>query len=315
MEYINILSATDNNYAPFHGVMLTSLFMNNKDSRFVVYMLADETWDDEETKRFEELCNQHNSTFHLIKVDNRGIKDFPKRAHITLPTYYRLLACNLLPKAVHKVLLLDGDIIVRGDIRPLWNINLEGYAFAAAEDMDSVTGDCYTRLRYDAKYGYCNAGVSLYNFDFWRDNQVSERMIRLIKETPNTLKWMDQDALNMLLHEKRYNIPLRYNFQVPHLSKQYWDLYSKKYKKTIEEECENAVIIHFNSHNKPWTFRYLGFPFNMTWRFYNKKSLWKIDVNKPRIKYYKQCIKRLLFPALAFKERNCSIIQDYWNYK
>lgn len=314
-EQINILCATDNNYAPYHGVMLTSLFMNNRDCHFDVYMLSDETWQPTETKRFEKLCKKFKSTFHLILIDNSAIRNFPQRVHITLPTYYRLLACRLLPNSVHKILLLDGDIIIKGDIRPLWHINLDNYAFAAAEDMDSVTGECYERLGYDSKYGYCNAGVSLYNFDYWRENHVSEKMIQLITEQPDTLKWMDQDAINMLLYKEKFNIPLRYNFQVNHLSTKYWDLYSSDYQKTIEEECQQAVIVHFNSPIKPWTYRYLGYPFFRLWKYYNRKSPWNININIPLKKYIKQCIKRLVCPARVYNERNKHVIKKYWNYK
>lgn len=313
-EKINILCATDNNYAPYHGVMLTSLLMNNQDCQFDIYMLSDDTWNDEDTKKFDTLCHQYDSEFHLIKVNNEAIKDFPQREHITLPTYYRLLACNLLPENIDKVLLLDGDIIVRGNISSLWKIDIEGFAFAAAEDMDSITRECFERLNYDSKYGYCNAGVSLYNFKYWRENHISEQMIQLIKENPDTLKWMDQDAINLLLHDKRYNLPLRYNLQVTYLSNKYWYLYSEERQKYIKEECEHAIIIHYNGPVKPWTYRYLGYPYCETWKLYNN-SFWNIDINQPRIYYFKHLLKRIFYPPMVFRSRNSYVVKEYWNYK
>ena len=164
---INILLGSDVNYAPYYGVMLTSLFYNNQDCHFDVYMLTDKTWTLQETKNFEKLCGQYDSRFNVFVVNEDKVKDFPQVDHITLPTYYRLQACNILPASIHKILYLDGDMLVLGSIQFLWSINLEGYAFAGAEDMDSVCGDCFRRLDYDSKYGYYNAGVSLYNFDYW----------------------------------------------------------------------------------------------------------------------------------------------------
>ena len=315
MERINILCATDNNYAPYHGVMLTSLFINNRDSQFDVYMLMDDTWDDSETSKFVQLCAKYDSEFHLIKVDNSVIKDFPQREHITLPTYYRLLACELLPKTIHKILLLDGDIIIRGDIRPLWNINLEGYAFAGVEDMDSITGDCFSRLGYDCEFGYYNAGVSLYNFDYWRDNHVSEQLVELIRTQPDRMKWMDQDAVNFLLHDKRYKLPLRYNFQVYYLDHTWWDLYSDDFHKEIESECQSAIIIHYNGRLKPWSFRYNGFPFARLWKHYQRLSLWEIKDNSSWFKRFKRCVKRVFFPWLAYENRNALIVRRYWSYE
>lgn len=314
-EVINILIGCDITYAQFYGVMLTSLFMNNKESKFSIYLLTDETWTEKETKKFEEICIKNDSSLHIKIVNTNILKYFPKTEHISLPAYYRLQASYLLPNDIHKVLYLDGDIIVLGDIRPLWNLNINGYAFAGAEDMDSVTGECFERLGYDSKYGYFNAGVSLYNLDYWRENNLGEKLLDIIMTRPEKIKWMDQDAINMLLHKERFNIPLRYNFQVNHLSTKYWDLYSSDYQKTIEEECQQAVIVHFNSPIKPWTYRYLGYPFFRLWKYYNRKSPWNININIPLKKYIKQCIKRLVCPARVYDERNKHVIKKYWNYK
>ena len=215
-DHINILLGSDVNYAPYYGVMLTSLFHNNRDCCFDVYMLTDKTWTIKETRKFEKLCHKYDSRFMVYIVDEDKVKDFPQVDHITLPTYYRLQACNILPESVHKILYLDGDLLVIGSIRSLWNINIDEYAFAGAEDMDSVCGECFERLKYDAKYGYYNAGVSLYNFDYWRKHNISDKLIRLISERRDIIKWMDQDAVNALLHEHRFFMPLRYNFQVNH---------------------------------------------------------------------------------------------------
>lgn len=314
-DRINILIGSDINYAPYYGVMLTSLFMNNTESLFDVYLLTDNSWTTEETRKFEKMCEDYNSRFFVYVVNVDLVKDFPKILHIALPTYYRLQACNILPSYIHKILYLDGDMIVTGDIRPLWEIDLEGYALAATDDTESIYDENYTRLGFDKKYGYFNAGVSLYNFDFWRKNNISEKMLQRISEEPEKFKWMDQDAANMFLHDKRYNLSLRYNFQVKFLNNSYWDLYTKEYQKIIETECENAVVVHFCSPIKPWTFRYLGYPFFKTWMFYNRNSFWKINIKVPYAKYLKQCIKRIIMPARVYANRNMQVIQKYWNYK
>lgn len=46
--------------------------------------------------------------------------------------YYRLLAPLFLPDYVEKVLYLDPDILVINPVRPLWEMELNGYVFAAA---------------------------------------------------------------------------------------------------------------------------------------------------------------------------------------
>ena len=314
-ERINILIGSDINYAPYYGVMLTSLFINNRESHFDVYLLTDETWSNAETERFSKLCDRYESNFHVYVVNVDILKKFPKSGHITLPTYYRLQACNILPDSIHKILYLDGDMIVLGDIRPLWNINLEGYAFAGAEDCDSLSNECYLRLGYERKYGYYNAGVSLYNFDYWRQNHISEKLIELINTKPEIMKWMDQDAVNCLLHKKRMVIPRRWDFEVYYMFHQWWDKYDDNLRREIVEEGQNAVIVHYNGTIKPWSFKYLGYPFSQSWRYYNELSLWKIDINKPRGKYIKHLIKHMFPSSIAFNSRNKSVVKDFWNYE
>ena len=41
MQHYNILCATDDNYVPYCGIMLTSLFENNKEADINVYILTE----------------------------------------------------------------------------------------------------------------------------------------------------------------------------------------------------------------------------------------------------------------------------------
>lgn len=301
-ERINILCATDANYAPYHGVMLTSLFMNNKESQFDVYMLADETWLDRDTMRFEKLCQSFDSKFHLIKVDNSAIKHFPQRTHITLPTYYRILACDLLPQSVQKILLLDGDIIVRGDIRPIWNTNMDGVAFAGVIDSLHFEAETYSRLGYDRRYGYCNAGVSLYNFDYWRKNNISKQILEFIMLHQENLPFMDQDAINAILATKKKLLPIRYNLQTLYLMKYFSQNFTSDFFYDVVKNASNPIIIHYNGGAKPWQWRYYCLPYRKEWNEAYKASPWSCARQyKPFGKFIKHLIKRV-FMGEKYKE-------------
>ena len=112
-ERINILIASDINYAPYYGVMLTSLFENNRNSSFDVFLLTDNTWSKTETIKFETLCKKNNSNFYVRIINDVEITDsFPLSAHLNRATYYNLNAANLLPSTIHRVIYMDGDMIV-----------------------------------------------------------------------------------------------------------------------------------------------------------------------------------------------------------
>lgn len=47
--------------------------------------------------------------------------------------YYRLLAAEILPQDMERILYLDPDVLVINSLVPLWNMKLEeGVCFAAA---------------------------------------------------------------------------------------------------------------------------------------------------------------------------------------
>lgn len=314
-ERINILIGSDINYAPYYGVMLTSLFMNNKESKFDVYLLTDETWTDAETKKFSNLANSFNSTFKVIVVDFDIVKDFPKTFHISLPTYYRLQACNLLPNNIHKILYLDGDMIVSGDIRPLWDITMDGLAVAGVPDCASWSDEYFDRIKIDRKWGYINAGVSLYNLDYWREHNVSNILVQHIIEHPDMVPLMDQDAVNNKLKDKKTILPKKYNLQTWAFLKENWNHYDEQAQKEYLDAAKEPVIIHYSGWYKPWQIRsYYGMPFFNLWIKYWKLSGWKNAVKyKPIIKYIKFVIKYVTHFRL-YDNRNKLFIKESYEF-
>ena len=89
----NILCATDDNYVPYCGIMLTSLFENNKELNLCIYILA-EHLSDRSRNEFAELAKNYDQKIEIITVNNETLKDCPIRIgdHVSIATYYRLLA-------------------------------------------------------------------------------------------------------------------------------------------------------------------------------------------------------------------------------
>jgi lipopolysaccharide biosynthesis glycosyltransferase len=309
-ETINILCATDNNYAPYCGIMLTSLFESNRKSTFEVYVLVDGIMSDVNEKKYKELEKKYGSSITLMTVDNQMLEkcpinqnsDIDNHSWVTKPTYYRLLAAELLPQSVRKVIYLDCDIVVDGDIRPLWATDLTGKAIAGIADCDGE-GNC-TRMGYSKQDGYFNAGVAVYNLEYWRNNNTTEAFFEFIKDNGSRLLLMDQDVVNGVLHDKKQWLSERFNFQVSFFDPLFWEGYSESYRDTIISECNRAVVLHYCGALKPWDFRYYGCPFYAAWNKYRKMSLWpKCKVTKPLNKYVKSLVKEFLSPKSLKRKR------------
>ncbi|WP_405375172.1 glycosyltransferase family 8 protein [Pseudobutyrivibrio sp.] len=303
-ERINILIGSDINYAPYYGVMLTSLFMNNKENLFDVYLLTDETWSETVSLPFRKLCEQYSSLFHVYKVSANDFKDYPKTGTIAQSAYYRLEACRLLPSYIQKILYLDGDLLVVGNINELWNIDLEGKGIACVLDCESYNSSIYSRLHLDStRREYCNAGVALYNLQYWRDNNIRDKAIEYISRNAESLYWMDQDVINVVLANHKIILPTRYNFQNYLYANRNWSNYNNFTKENINYEQSKIVIVHYSSQPKPWNFRYFGAPFYREWDYYRSISQWSYcKVYRPFGKYIKYLIKRYFMPAFYKKQ-------------
>ena len=299
-ETIYILCATDDNYAPYCGIMLTSLFVNNKDCQFVVYVFVDGSLTEENVERYKRLGTKYGNDIKLKFVDESLVKRFPlnKRVAITLPTYYRLLAADLLPDMIHRVIYLDCDALVVGDIKPLWNVNIDGIALAGVMDCALYFDSLCNRLGYSVEYSYFNAGVLVLNLDYWRENCLTKKVVKFIFDNYSHLRWMDQDALNGTLYNVKLLLPARYNYSTRFFLKKFWENYSLERQKYYLEESGNIVIIHYQG-NKPWNYKGYGGPFFPVWEKYRRESLWRDCRNiKPLGKHIKHLVKRYLFTGL-----------------
>lgn len=314
-DSINILIACDKNYAPYYGVMLTSLLINNVKHSFHIHWITDKYVPHEEKDKFAQLVKEHNSLLSIYEIDNSKLTDFPQTAHINYAAYYNLKASEILPCDVHRIIYLDGDMIVNGDIRSLWELDLQGNANAQVLGGSYLDKSLYERLNYADKYGYYNNGVVLYDFDKLREMQFSQKAIQYVIDNQD-VKWMDQDTINALLYDKTLRLPLKYNFQTLFFTREFWQGYDVDFKKQILTESLNPIIIHYNGMAKPWDFYYYGCPWGTIWKRYCKLSKWSnAQRREPKLKYLKYITKRIIWPGFFKQKHNAKYINESWDLR
>lgn len=154
-----------------------------------------------------EVKKYHQTVFFYQYTPSATLPTFTS-AHISLAAYLRLFVADIIPENIHKIIYLDCDIIVNGEIRGLWDINIAEYAVAAVEDMWSGKPCYYERLNYSSKFTYFNSGVLLINLDVWRSSHIGQVSMEYAIKHASSLIFNDQDILNALLHDKKLLIPL-----------------------------------------------------------------------------------------------------------
>ena len=280
-DTINILCCTDANFVPYCGVMLTSLFENNKDEHFRIYVATATT----NSPKLEKLCSlveKYKHEVSIIHITDQQLKDLgvdkKMQGHISIATYYRIFASELLPSAVHKILYLDGDMIVNAAIRPLWEVPVEEVSVAAAIDCLYFDEDIYHRLSYPKDKEYFNAGVLLLNIDKLKEEHFLRKSIELMMHHLSSLKYHDQDVLNKVLVDSKSSILLTYNFQFFYFIESHFKHFPKVMQDEILETMSHPAIIHYCGPAKPWQLYYYGRPYNKLWWHYQKMSPFKIKL-------------------------------------
>lgn len=259
---MNIVCATDNNFVQHCCVMLVSVLMNNED--VTVYLLTEGLTPDNERIISEEVAARGGKV-HFCIVDPTVIDRFPmpagaELAHISRATYYRLLIPELLPREVGKVLYLDCDIVVNHSIADLWNIDLTGYALAAVPSVGF--GKEAVRLGYPMEYGYFNAGVTLINVDYFRQYDVSRKLMEYIASNYDHIKFHDQDTLNAVLYDQYLHLEAQWNM-TPNVYDSDYPQHGDRVdgcmvndyaadKRNALAHKADPTIVHFASHPKPW---------------------------------------------------------------
>lgn len=250
---MNIVLASDNNFVQHCCVTMTSILLHNKD---VVFYLFTEGLSDKNVILLTNQVERLGGVLNICIMDSAIVSRFPMprqhATHITVATYYRLFAEYALPRSVDRLIYLDCDIVVRGDLSELYNTDLNGYAVAAVYQHNewAIDNKTFERLNIPFENGYFNAGVLLINLDYWRENNVTNRLLVFIKENYDRIRAHDQDTLNAVLYNETKALDYKWNYLPIFLNPSYYT-FPSKVDYTIKRE---PIIVHFVNRPKPWEY-------------------------------------------------------------
>ena len=244
---MNILISIDDNYLEQAITMLNSLFMNNKNSKFSIYMLYNKC-SDKNIIKLKKFIESKNNMFIPQSVDDKIFEFAPKRSHTTIETYFRILAYGIFTQ-VNKILYLDPDIIITGDIRELYNTEMSKHAIAGVPDF-GINNLYSAHKRMFGIYGnYINGGVLLMNFEMMRKLSTLEEVIKSFAKNVHRLPLQDQDFLNFYYKEYILCVEAKYNTDVWY--RNCFDIMIEATKHLFRRNV--PIVIHFmGAEYKPW---------------------------------------------------------------
>ena len=123
VDTINLLVTLDENYLPQLSVLLTSIALNNPETRFDLYLLHSNI-PDKAMENVNLWSKRTGNGFFPVQVQDDMFQNAPVSRQYPREMYYRLLAGELLPGNVKRVLYLDPDILVINSLTPLWEMDM-----------------------------------------------------------------------------------------------------------------------------------------------------------------------------------------------
>lgn len=241
VEEIPIFFASDNNYAPYLAVAIKSLLSNASPDYFYKIHVLTTNLDKELCQKIEKLATA-NSSIEIVSLASEieHIKNrFHLRDYYSIETYYRFFIPDMFPQ-YDKVLYLDCDITVLGDISNLYLTNISNFLVGAAQEQVmahyKVFGD-YVEKVLDIKVkNYFSAGVLLINTKLFRAYKIQQKFFKLMSEFKFRVT-QDEDYLNVLCKDKVKKISIGWNKQ--------------PFEETGFDDID-LQLIHYNLGWKPW---------------------------------------------------------------
>ena len=241
LKTLHICLAFDNNYLKPFFVLITSIFLNNRSYDVVLHVIANEV-DNDVRKKITEYIGMHNAVIFFYNIDSKQLKNFPlpNETYISIAAYYRIFFPLIMPDEIERILYLDTDTLIVGDLIQLYEIEFDN-PIAAVVDIDMPLRD---DLGLADRSSYFNSGVLLILRKAWIAQKITEKASYFISMNPDKLNYPDQDALNVAVMDNWKRMDRRFNVMpadIPVLS-----------DSDTEQFISDKVVLHYAGNYKPW---------------------------------------------------------------
>ena len=279
LDIISIAFACDESYAKHVAVVMQSIIVATAGTDRYEFHVLTLGLTSLSISRLQKVATDGKATIKVHQIDKDRLAGFPE-TNYPRDVCLRLMLPEILQEH-KKIIYLDADLLVMGSLRELWDLQIGGNAVAAA--IDSITifqgPDLkhLEELQLPLGHLYFNSGVLLLNLVVLREIRLLERAREWIDKHIYPIRYIDQDALNVILAGNLAYFHLRWNLQVPLIApvKLGWKC-SQEHVKAVS----NPAIIHYVTDRKPWR-KEFKLPYQSLYFKYLAQTPWKDDEIDP----------------------------------
>lgn len=242
---IPIFYACDDRFVKFTTVSLYSLLKNADKSReYVIYILYTEISQENKDKLLHSV-KDFPCEIHFENVKDRIYEiggTLPLRHYYSMTTYFRMFISEMYEQ-YDKVLYIDSDTIVQGDISKLYDTEIGDNLVGAVVEQVMVQTDVYGTYCEEVcgidRNKFFNAGILLINAKQFREDNILNNFKELLY-TYRFIVTQDEDYLNILCKDRVFYLPGEWNVPI---------FGEMKYSK------EEIAIFHYIMVSKPWHYQ------------------------------------------------------------
>ncbi len=256
---ISIAYAPDDNYVNQTVVSMKSALEHNEQVEFIIMYskLSAESM---------QKLGAVGGSLRLIKMDESQFADLTLSKWVTVQAWFRIKLPDLC-KDLDKVLYLDCDTLIRGNLDELFSMDLTGKYLAGVKDVWGVSK--YVK-RLGMKSGvYVNSGMLLFNCDYCRKEHFFDKVVDFAKNNAKIIEFCDQDSINKVVDEHKLAISPKYNLMDTWWRGGYYEFEGEEEAEYLHAK-ENPVIAHLTGL-KP-AFKGCGNKFKDEWWEVAKKT-------------------------------------------
>jgi lipopolysaccharide biosynthesis glycosyltransferase len=207
-----------------------------------------------ERLRIQRSVPDHPITW--IDCSNEWLDEMPEakshKSHLA-----RLNILQTLSTSIDRVIYMDADVFVAGNIAELWDIDLQGHVLGAVRCMWGLwmgrgQSTNFEQLELDGNRKYAQTGITLVDLVKWRQSSMLKRCEQYLFRFGTQVRLGDQEAINAVIDDDWLEVPIRWNvYADPSIGEA--ELIRCAFSRdALIEASERPGIVHFTGRHKPW---------------------------------------------------------------
>ncbi len=277
---MNILIAVNSNFIGPASVMVYSLCRSHRDEEVDIY-LAYHDLRKKDMERLQKIVSCFGKKrLHPLDVGGEFSARVSAKGRFSHETYYRILAVNMLPENMDRILYLDADMLIKKDLTEVYETSMSHMCpFIVCDDIEGRARGTYDaaldRVAIPRNCKYFNAGFMLMNLDYMRRRNSVDYILDAFYREHSRYPFPDQDVLNHMYYDKVQFVP----WSLYNLPPEWWKIdgealsqgilrfasypdmnnpsinQTERFVDATLQIRDNACIIHYLGILKPWLYR------------------------------------------------------------